>query len=273
MPDAVHTPQRVALWHEKAASILVAARRQGSKAECLPVELRPSTVDEGFAIQRKVSDVLGRRTGAWKCALPLAGKVIAAPIYADLIYRSVESSFSADSVQSIVKAEPELACLLTRDLPPRRYAYGEAEVLDALGDVHLALELLGSRYSHPEFLIFPELLADGLFNAGLVIGPRVELPEGATPDDLPTEFTVSLTAAGESPVSLDGRHPDGNVLSPIVWLANFLRERGLGLQAGQTVITGSYAGVLELPLGRQRHIGFGALGTLSIRFPYMNRST
>jgi 2-keto-4-pentenoate hydratase len=139
-------------------------------------------------------------------------------------------------------------------------------VLDAFGDVHLALELLGSRYSHPASLTFPELLADGLFNAGLVIGPRVEFVEAARPDDLPAEFAMSLTADGEAPVSLEGRHPDGNVLSPIVWLANFLRERGLGLQAGQAVITGSYAGALELPLGRQLHIGFGALGTLPIHF-------
>jgi 2-keto-4-pentenoate hydratase len=266
MQDALHASQRVALWQEKAASILAAARRQGTQVERLPVELRPSTVEEGFAIQRKVSDVVRCGTGAWKCALPPAGKVIAAPIYADMIYQSVECGFRAGSVQPTVKAEPELACFLKHDLPPRRYAYGEAEVLDALGDVHLALELLGSRYSHPASVTFPELLADGLFNAGLVIGPRVEFPEGATPDDLPAEFTISLTAAGEIPVSHDGRHPDGNVLSPIVWLANFLRERGLGLQAGQAVITGSYAGVLELPLGRQLHIGFGALGTLSIRF-------
>ncbi|MBT2794804.1 2-keto-4-pentenoate hydratase [Paraburkholderia strydomiana] len=268
MPNPVHASQRVALWHEKAASILVAARCQGAQVERLPVELRPSTVDEGFAVQQKVSDVLGRAIGAWKCALPTAGKVIAAPICADLIYRSVECSFRARSVQSTVKAEPELACFIKRDLPPRRYAYGEAEVLDALGDVHLALELLGSRYSQPASLTFPELLADGLFNAGLVIGPRVEFPDGGTPDHLPAEFTISLTAAGEAPVRLEGRHPDGNVLSPIVWLANFLRERGLGLQAGQAVITGSYAGALELPLGRQLDIGFGALGVLPICFRF-----
>jgi 2-keto-4-pentenoate hydratase len=182
------------------------------------------------------------------------------------MYRTNECSFRAGSVQSTVKAEPELACFIRQDLPPRQHAYGEAEVLDALGDVHLALELIGSRYSHPASLTFPELLADGLFNAGLVIGPRVELPEGTTPDHLPAEFFLSLTPAGETPVRLEGRHPDGNVVPPIVWLANFLRERGLGLQAGQAVITGSYAGVLELPLGRQLHIGFGALGTLPIRF-------
>ncbi|MBB5401632.1 hypothetical protein [Paraburkholderia youngii] len=107
----------------------MAARRRGTQLERLPVELRPSTVDEGFAIQRKVGDVLGREAGAWKCALPTADKVIAAPIYADLICRSVECSFSASSVRSTVKAEPELACFIKRDLPPRRYAYSEAEVL------------------------------------------------------------------------------------------------------------------------------------------------
>ena len=116
------------------------------------------------------------------------------------------------------------------------------------------------------------LLADGLFNAGLVIGPRVEFPDGAASHDLRAEFTTGPTSAGETPVSREGRHPDGNVLSSIVWLANFLRERGLGLQAGQAVIAGSYAGALELPLGEQLHIGFGALGTLLIRYFFSNRS-
>lgn len=36
--------------------------------------------------------------------------------------------------------------------------------------------------------------------------------------------------------------------------------------AGQAVITGSYAGVLELPIGCELHIGFGDLGTLPILF-------
>jgi 2-keto-4-pentenoate hydratase len=254
------------MWHEKAASILVAARRQGTQVERLPVELRPSTVDDGFTIQRKVSDALGLRPGAWKCALPSPGKVIAAPIYADLIYRTAECRLSAASARFPVKAEPELACFLKHDLPPREHVYQETEVIDALGDVHLALELLGTRYANPASLTFPELLADGLFNAGLIIGPRVGLPNGATPADLPDEFIIRLTSAGEPPASLLAKHPDGGLLSPIVWLANFLRERGLGLHAGQAVITGSYAGVLELPIARQLHIIFGALGTLPIRF-------
>ncbi|TDY23416.1 2-keto-4-pentenoate hydratase [Paraburkholderia sp. BL6665CI2N2] len=265
-PAAAPALERLPVLEDQAARLLVAARRQGSLAERLPIELRPANLDEGFAIQRKVGDQLGWQAGAWKCALPPAGKLIAAPIYDAVIHRGAQCRIRAVRGQSCVRAEPELACLLARDLPPRSAAYGEAEVLDALGNVHLALELLGSRYAHPESLTFPELLADGLFNAGLVIGPRVQLREGATPADLPGEFTVSLTRAGHDTVSFAGRHPDRSVLAPIVWLVNFLRVRGLGLHAGQAVITGSYAGVLELPTGSELQIGFGDLGTLPIHF-------
>ncbi|QQC67978.1 2-keto-4-pentenoate hydratase [Paraburkholderia ginsengisoli] len=265
-PGAAQSLPRPLGLDEHAARILVAARQQGTLVERLPDELRPVNLDEGFAIQQQVGKQLGRQAGAWKCALPPAGKIIAAPIYDNVIHRGAQCRIRAMPGQSWVRAEPELACLLACDLPPRRQAYGEAEVLDALGNVHLALELLCSRYAHPESLTFPELLADGLFNAGLVIGPRVELLDGTTLANLPVEFPISLTRTGQNTVSFAGRHPDRSVLAPIVWLVNFLRVRGLGLHAGQAVITGSYAGVLELPIGCELHFGFGDLGTLPILF-------
>ncbi|WP_368622553.1 2-keto-4-pentenoate hydratase [Paraburkholderia sp. BR13444] len=265
MTAATQVTETIARRREQAARILVTARQKNALVERLPVQLLPANLDDGFAIQQEVSHQPGRRIGAWKCALPQPGKVIAAPIYNADIHRGDVCRMSGPS-RVAVRAEPELACLLNRDLPPRCEAYSEAEVLDALGHTHLALELLGSRYSHPELLTFPELLADGLFNAGLIIGPRVNLPDGVTPADLPIEFTVSLSRAGERTVTLAGRHPDHGVLTPIVWLANFLRVRGIGLYAGQAVITGSYAGVLELSVGWELGVAFGDLGTLPITF-------
>ncbi|BCQ29014.1 2-keto-4-pentenoate hydratase (plasmid) [Caballeronia sp. NK8] len=265
MTVATQVTETIVGRRERAAGILVTARQKNALVERLPSEVLPATLDEGFAIQQEVSAQLGRRTGAWKCALPQTGKVIAAPIYEAEIYRN-DVCRMIGPPRASVRAEPELACVLNRDLPPRRDAYSEAEVLDALGQTYLALELLGSRYSHPESLTFAELLADGLFNAGLVIGPRVNLREGATPADLPVELTVSWTRAGEQPVTFAGRHPDCSVLAPIVWLTNFLRVRGVGLHAGQAVITGSYTGALELPVGCELRVGFGDLGTLPITF-------
>ncbi|MFB9127661.1 2-keto-4-pentenoate hydratase [Paraburkholderia dipogonis] len=264
-PAATQAAKAIASPRAEAARILVTARRKGELVERLPVDLLPADVDDGFAIQQEVSYQLGQRIGAWKCALPQPGKVIAAPIY-DADIRRGDVCRMSGPPRAFMRAEPELACLLNRDLPPRREAYSEAEVLDALGHTHLALELLGSRYSHPETLTFPELLADGLFNAGLVIGPRVNSIGGATLADLPVELDISLASVGEAAVTFAGRHPDRSLLAPIVWLINFLRVRGLGLLAGQAVITGSYAGVLALPIGCELRVGFGNLGKLPITF-------
>jgi 2-keto-4-pentenoate hydratase len=265
VPAATQAAEAIASPREQAARILVTARRKGELVGRLPVELLPANVDDGFAIQQEVSHQLGGRIAAWKCALPQPGKVIAAPIYDADIHRGDVCRMSGPP-RAFVRAEPELAHLLNRDLPSRRDAYSEAEVLAALGHTHLALELLGSRYSHPETLTFPELLADALFNAGLVIGPRVNPVAGATLADLPVELDISLGSVGEEAVTFAGRHPDRSILAPIVWLTNFLRVRGIGLHAGQAVITGSYAGVLESPIGCELRVGFGNLGTLPITF-------
>ena len=49
-------------------------------------------------------------------------------------------------------------------------------------------------------------------------------------------------------------------------LAKLYLQAAMGLQAGQVVITGSYAGVLTLPLGQPIEIGFGELGQLQAQF-------
>jgi 2-keto-4-pentenoate hydratase len=64
----------------------------------------------------------------------------------------------------------------------------------------------------------------------------------------------------------DGRHPHGHPLRPLTWLANFFSGRGWTLNAGWIITTGSYAGVLQAPLGVPLTIEFGNLGNLSVSF-------
>jgi 2-keto-4-pentenoate hydratase len=96
-------------------------------------------------------------------------------------------------------------------------------------------------------------------NQGLFVGPL--LPRG--PDTTPlAEFPVTITAAGAPLSTHHGRHGDGHPLRPLVWLANFLAERGEPLRAGQIVTTGSYAGAIEVPLDAPLAVQFGDLGTI-----------
>ena len=158
--------------------------------------------------------------------------------------------------------EPEIAFVLGRDLAPRSTPYSETEVRDAIREVRLVLEILGSRYLDPAILPFPEQLADGLTNQGLFIGPV-----------LPNAFDRKLDAfhveiEGPDGVVLDreGRHPTGHPFPPVVWLVQYLNGRGEGLRAGQTITTGSYAGAVDVPIGVPLRVTFGDLGVLEVQF-------
>ncbi|MBI2731947.1 MAG: hydratase, partial [Aquabacterium sp.] len=63
-----------------------------------------------------------------------------------------------------------------------------------------------------------------------------------------------------------GQHPDPLPRLPLYWLVEYLREQGIGLQAGQAVITGSYAGTFPLPVDRDIALRYGDLGDFHVQF-------
>lgn len=242
-----------------AAAVLAARHRQQQAGPRLPASCRPADADTAFAVQDAVTALLGAEVGGWKCASPAADKLVAAPIFAHCIRRT-PGPVPCNAAR--VRVEPELAFILGRDLAPRAAPWTEKDVLDAVGGAHLALELIGSRYQRPEEIPFHEHLADGLLNQGLFIGPAVPLQAvraAASAQQIVIE-------AGSERMQLAGRHPDGNALLPLCWLAEFLRARGKGLHAGQAVITGSWAGSVELPARQDVRLRFGDLGSLAVRF-------
>lgn len=52
----------------------------------------------------------------------------------------------------------------------------------------------------------------------------------------------------------------------LYWLVNFLSQRGIGVRRGQVLITGSYAGVLTLPMNQIINLSYGDLGDFSMQF-------
>ena len=111
-------------------------------------------------------------------------------------------------------------------------------------------------------MTFYETLADGINNQGLFVGPSVPNALEQRLDEMP----VAIDAGSASLHAVHGRHPDGHPLEPLTWLANFLAQRQRGLRAGQIVTTGSYCGVVDVPLNTQIAVRFGALGVLTVEF-------
>lgn len=246
-----------------AARFLIAARQSGIAGPRLPAECRPQSLGQAFAVQQRTAELL-RETrqdsiAAWKSALPSPEKTVVAPIYASGTADAAAGPIAAGS--DIVRIEPEIAFELARDLPPRDTPYTDAEIDAAVGGARLALEVLGCRYASPEHASLPELLADHMFNQGLVLGPRISSPDAA-----PGCMTITLKVDGVEVEQHAGIHPNDRPKAGLYWLANFLREQGLGLTAGQHVITGSYAGFLDVPANKDVELTYGDLGVLKVRF-------
>ncbi|MBR7900053.1 2-keto-4-pentenoate hydratase [Burkholderia multivorans] len=240
-----------------AAQHLVAARHAGAPGPLLPDAFRPEDVDTALAIQHRVADLLGEAVGGWKCALPPPERVVVAPIFASTI-REAGAPYRVVTSTPSVRIEPEIAFVLDRDLPARAQPYSDADVRDAIREVRLVLEVLGCRYAEPARATKLELLADAQFNQGLCVGPVVR-------DGLHASLEAfEIAFEGELHRTIDGRHPDGDPLKPLVWLANFAASRGEPLRAGQIVTTGSYAGAIEVPLGDALTVRFGELGSLAV---------
>jgi 2-keto-4-pentenoate hydratase len=246
---------------ESAAQFLMAARKRGTPGTRIPEACRPATIDEGLAIQRRVADLVGSAVGGYKCSVPTQARPVAyAPIFAPTIARS--SPVAVSAIGATLQVEPEIACVIGRDLLPRSTDYDEEDICDAVKEAHFVLEVLGSRYAEFPNVPFPENLADGIANAGLFVGPAVREP-WRNPLG---EFPIMVTSGGKLLVTKDGKHPDRHPLRPLTWLANYLAQNGAPLREGMIVTTGSYCGIVEVPVGEVLTFTYGDLGGLSVTF-------
>lgn len=245
--------------HEAAAQFLFAARKRGTPGLRIPAECRPSSVADALAIQQRMTELIGAPIGGWKCSVPAEARpVLAAPIFAPTIRTA--SPYPVIGTGDTAKIEPEIAFVLGRDLPARATPYSEVEIRAAVREARLVLEIMGTRYEDPASIAFPELLADHISNQGLFVGPVV-----VDALDRPLEaFAVRVQAKGIEFATRDGRHPDAHPLRPLYWLANHLAATATPLRAGQIVTTGSYCGVLDVPVETPLRFHYGDLGTLQV---------
>lgn len=247
-----------------AAAILVDRRIKGIQAERLPEACRPQTLEQALAIQAAVTqqwcEQMDDSIGGWKCLQPPVDKIVVGPIYTSTI--NTVGPISLWPKGDRARIEPELVFIFGQDLPPRAEPYTTADVDAAIARSHMALELMNTRYAEPTSCEHVEMLADGLVNQGMFIGPEVDgnNARGAS------SFTITATCANGEVIERQGQHPNTHPRAPLYWLAEFLRSRGEGIVAGQAVITGSYAGIIEVPLNTDIEINYAGLGTMQVSF-------
>ncbi len=241
----------------EAAALLIATRRGRHRIERLPEACRPVDVAAGYALQSKVVAGLGE-VGGYKIG---AGGPEETPLYAPILAHEIHPSGASLSLAAFPGAliEAEIAFRLRCDLPRRDAAYDLAEVAAAVETLP-ALEIYGSRYLDPGALSEGENLADCLANAGLIVGQPVTPPRSGQHE---ASWNIDLVIDGKTGSVRSVRHPVGDPLRLVVWLANHLRGCGDGLRAGQVVTTGA---LVLAPVGRDVRGDWEGLGSVSVRF-------
>lgn len=219
---------------------LLDARRTNTRVSL--ADLLPADLDEAYAVQDLVAQSMGP-LGGWKvgakgldlepnCApLPAAG-IFAAPAALQ------DGAWRARGI------ETELAFRFDADLPERVTPYTRDEVLGAIGAALPAIEVVESRlieFPNPQPLAMrSDLNSHGALITGSTIEFRPQLLDA-------TRLAARQWFDDREVANKVGGNPAIEIGRLLVWLVNHLAARGLGLQAGQIVSTGSFTGMLFAP--------------------------
>lgn len=240
----------------QAAQEFLTRRKDNHRGDALPAECRPTNLEDALAIQAATVEASGKKIAGWKCLVPLKPEqVIVGPVLEGTVQQGAECLVECTEPGKTL-IEPEIAFVLGADLPARNEDYTEAEIDDAIASAHMALELLQRRYAPSDDLIFADRQADCLLNQGIFVGPEI------TKEQAYDAAEIKLSIDDKS---YDGKHPNLSAQAPIYWFVNFISKRGISLEKGQTIITGSYAGAIEVPI-KSTEITYEGFGKYVVEF-------
>lgn len=251
----------------QAADLIWCLWQTGEVADALPAELRPTTRAQGYAIQAHLERYTKKPLVGWKIAAtskagqghigvdgPLAGRLLAEICHACGATLSIAHN-------RMRVAEPEFAFTLARDLAPRARPYTQAEVMAAVADLHLTIELPDSRFADFARVGGPSLIADNACTRELVIGPKVTAPWRDV--DLASHKVSARVGNRYSREGIGHNVLDDPRLA-LTWIVNELSGLGLTLAKGQLVTTGTCMAPLEIAAGDHVVADYGVLGTIDV---------
>ncbi len=225
-----------------AAEKLLAEHKANLRFKTLGPPDGPAAIADAYDIQdnyvgllqREHGDAVGYKVGLTSATMqafcgidhPIAGVVLASRVH-----RSGATIRRPDFGR--LGLEFEIAVRIKSDVPVTVGPMTAEMIAPHIGGVCAAIELVDDRSADYAGLDVLSLVADNSWNAGIV------LSEFATtwPDleAVPGRATRDGVAIGEG----HGRDILGHPFNSVAWLATQLASRGIGLKAGQVVMTGS----------------------------------
>ncbi len=225
---------------EQAAVLLEEARQTGNRLVDLPSDIRPGSAEEAYAIQQAYAKRHGVR--GWKVGQVKKGEK--EPFCSILIGDSIHDSPAEFTLAGLSNAQAELEIGLTigHGLAGKPGGYGVADILDAISSVHLACEILRSSFVKASDVSKLSQLADHQANLATVFAGGIEISPSMDLDHRNIRFVVDGKQSEEGP----GAATFDKILESVAWLANHAASHGLGLKAGDRIITGGRIGPFSM---------------------------
>jgi 2-keto-4-pentenoate hydratase len=230
----------------RAAETLLAAHKANLQFKTLSPPDRPATIADAYDIQQRFvtllrgqhGDAVGYKVGLTSAAMqtfcgidhPIAGVVLAR--------RVVQSGATVRRADyGRLGLEFEIAVRLKSDVPVTGMPLTAEAIAPHIGGVGAAIEIVDDRSADYASLDVLSLVADNSWNAGIVLSEFAATFSKTWPDlaDVPGRAARDRVAIGEG----HGRDILGHPFNSVAWLATQLASRGVGLKAGEVVMTGA----------------------------------
>lgn len=251
-----------------AARLLLDAYATGKPVPPLTGTYPELTLDDAYAIQLlQIAEltgagrtVKGHKVGLTSAAMQrLLG--VSEPDFGHLLDDFFYLEHAPIPVDRFVqpRIEPEVAFVLRG--PLRGPGVTAHEAIAAVDFVLPALEIVDSRIEDWKIAL-PDTIADNASSGALVLGST---PTRLADVDLRLCGAV-LTRNGTVVGTGAGGAVLGSPLTSLVWLANTLGARGVGLDAGHVILPGAVCAMVPVAAGDSFTATFAGLGSVTARF-------
>ncbi len=228
---------------------------------------RGLSLDDAYRLQDALRETLvaaGARLAGWKAGFTTAAAQeqfgVPAPVCAFLLAADFFPSGAALPAARFVgpAVEAEVALVMASDLAGPGVTAARAAL--AVAGALPALEIVDFRYTGtPQGT---DIVAEGIFASAVVLGGALTPIAGL---DLALEGLV-YEQNGAVAATNTAAEVMGNPVNALAWIANHLGARGLGLRAGDIVMTGSVSKILRPKAGDTVRATYTRLGSVGVRF-------
>ena len=226
------------------------------------------TIEDAYHVQQRMiarrlekgDRVIGKKIGVTsKAVMNMLG--VHQPDFGYLLDSMVFNEGESVDMDTLIqpKAEGEIAFLLKKDL--QGPGVTAADVLAATEGVMACFEIVDSRIQDWKIKI-QDTVADNASCGVLTLGGLRKSPRDL---DLALAGMV-LEKNGEIISTSCGASVQGSPVNAVAWLANTLGRLGIGLKAGDIILSGSQSPLVPVVAGDSLYCSVGGLGGTSVRF-------